>query len=113
VLPGQELAVALKVTNTGERGGQEVVQLYVADERARVERPPKELKAFGKLQLDPGESCTVRFTLDMRALAFFDEEEGAWLAEAGRFEVLVGASAGDIRCRAAFELAADWRQVVG
>jgi beta-glucosidase len=110
--PGGTLEVTLQVTNIGRRSGQEVVQLYVADERASVDRPPKELKGFRKLHLDAGCSGTARFALDMRALAFFDESEDAWLAEAGRFSILVGASSQDIRCRAAFVLTRDWRQAV-
>ncbi len=73
-------------------------------------RPVKELKAFAKVSLAPGETTTVRRTLGMRALAWFDPSAGAWRAEAGRFEVLAGASAADIRARATFELTRDWQE---
>jgi beta-glucosidase len=110
--PGGRLEVALEVTNTGARAGSEVVQIYVRDEQAPVPRPEKELKAFAKVALAPGETTTVVRALDMRALAWFDPGSGAWRADAGRFEVLVGASAADIRARAAFQLTGDWRQPV-
>ena len=110
--PGGRLEVALEVTNTGERAGSEVVQLYVRDEQALVPRPEKELKAFAKVALAPGETRTVRRQLDMRALAWFDPATDAWRADAGRFEVLVGTSAEDIRARAAFQLTGDWREPV-
>lgn len=110
--PGGTLEVALQVSNVGRRSGQEVVQLYVADEQASVDRPPKELKAFRKLQLEAGASGTVRFKIDMRALAFFDERSGGWRAEAGRFSLLAGASSQDIRSRSTFVLTGDWHQAV-
>ena len=100
------------MTNTGDRAGSEVVQIYVRDEQAAVPRPDKELKAFAKVALAPGETRTVSHELDMRALAWFDPGSGAWRADAGGFEVLVGASAADIRARAAFRLTGDWREPV-
>lgn len=111
--PGDTLTVALDVTNTGDRPGDEVVQIYVRDPTASVPRPEKELKAFARIALRPGETGTVTRELDMRALAFFDVATAAWVAEAGTFEVLVGASSEDIRARASFRLTADWRQPVG
>jgi beta-glucosidase len=110
--PGSELTLALDVTNTGERPGQEVVQVYVRDEAARVARPEKELQAFAKVALEPGETRTVRLTLGMRSLAFFDEAAMAWVAEPGRFELLVGASSQDIRARASFRLTGPWSEPV-
>ncbi len=104
VRPGEPVAVAVTVTNTGHRAGKEVVQLYVRDVAASVPRPPKELKRFAKIALQPGESQTVRFELDERALAFYDPDRQAWVAEPGEFEVLVGSSSRDIRARAMFEL---------
>jgi len=104
ITPEQRLTVSLDVTNTGQRAGQEVVQLYVRDETASVERPPKELKGFAKITLAPGETKTGTFTLDPRSLAFWDVVHHAWGAEAGRFEVLVGSSSRDIRAQASFML---------
>jgi beta-glucosidase len=102
--PGDILTVSVDVTNTGERAGQEVVQLYVRDAEASVARPPKELKGFAKVELAPGATTTVSLALDRRALAYWDETQHAWVAEAGAFEVLVGASSQDIRARADFQL---------
>jgi beta-glucosidase len=110
--PGAALTASIEVTNTGSRAGQEVVQLYVRDAQASAPRPDKELKAFAKLTLQPGETRTVSFGLDMRALAFFDTAAAAWIAEAGAFELLAGTSSTDIRARAAFTLGATWREPV-
>lgn len=110
--PGAELTVALDVTNVGERAGQEVVQLYARDEAASVARPEKELKAFAKLSLQPGETQTATLRLGMRSLAWFDEEAAAWVAEPGRFELRIGASSQDIRARASFRLTGPWSEPV-
>jgi beta-glucosidase len=104
ITPDEHLTICLEVTNTGPRAGQEVVQLYVRDEIASVERPPKELKGFAKIVLAAGETQTVTFTLDRTSLAFWDVVSHAWVAEAGKFEVLVGSSSRDIRARAGFSL---------
>jgi len=110
--PEGVVTATVDVTNTGQRSGYEVVQLYVADAQARLMRPPKELKAFAKVWLRPGQTSTVRLQLGMRAFAYFDDAQGAWVADAGRFEVLVGRSSTDIRAHATFTLAADWAQPV-
>nr|AHI07416.1 beta-glucosidase [uncultured microorganism] len=101
---GEPIAVSVDVTNTGPVAGQEVVQLYVRDEESSLVRPEKELKAFAKLALEPGETQTVTLTLDERALSFYDDAKAGWVAEAGEFTVLVGASSRDIRCTARFTL---------
>lgn len=106
--PGETLGVTLTVRNTGARTGSEVVQLYVHDEASSLSRPPQELKAFAKVALQPGESSSVTLRLPMRAFAFYDERRRAWVAEAGRFEIRVGASSADIRQRASVTLASDW-----
>jgi beta-glucosidase len=101
---GKPVRVSVTVQNTGDRPGQEVVQLYVRDVAARVPRPPKELKRFAKISLQGGESQAVSFELDERALAFYDVDRKAWVAEPGEFEVLIGSSSRDIRAQAAFRL---------
>ena len=106
--PGETLTVTVDVTNNGARAGQEVVQLYVRDPRASLARPEKELKGFAKVALEPGETQTVSLSLDMRALAYYNDARAAWVAEAGEFEVLVGASSADIRARASFNLSDNW-----
>jgi beta-glucosidase len=95
VEPGDPVEVSVEVTNTGARRGTEVVQLYVRDCVASVTRPARELRGFARLELDPGQTRTVRFELDGDALAFI-QEGGQRVLEPGRFELFVG---GD--CRAA------------
>jgi beta-glucosidase len=105
--PEDTITATLTVKNTGKRAGQEVVQLYVRDEQARLARPEKELKAFAKVALEAGQSKTVTLTLDRQSLAFYDPSIPGWVAEEGRFEVLVGASSADIRLQAAFHYTGD------
>jgi beta-glucosidase len=112
VAPGGKVQVTLDVKNVGARRGQEVVQLYVRDRRASVERPAQELKAFAKLDLAVGETRSVQLALDMRSFAYYDEKRAAWVAEAGEFELRVGASSQDIRQRASITLAGEWVQAV-
>jgi beta-glucosidase len=102
--PEDTLEVQVDVTNTGERAGKEIVQLYVRDVQSRLHRPDKELKAFAKVELEPGEHKTVSLTLGRQALAYYDDLAQAWVAEAGEFEVLVGSSSQTIRERANFTL---------
>ncbi|GAB4278324.1 MAG: glycoside hydrolase family 3 C-terminal domain-containing protein [Candidatus Promineifilaceae bacterium] len=97
-----EIVVQVDVTNTGQRAGQEVVQVYVRDEEVRVARPLQELKAFAKVALEPGETKTVTLTLDWQALAFYDTAVHDWVTESGMFELLIGASSRDIRLRQRF-----------
>ena len=98
------LEVTLKVRNTGSIRGKEIVQLYVSDPEASVGRPPKELKGFAKVSLDPGEEKTVSFTLDKRSFAYYSTELGDWYAESGSFDILIGKSSRDIVLKASVEL---------
>ena len=93
------LTVSVDVSNTGDRAGSEVVQLYVTDVDAGAPRPPKELKGFAKVALGAGESTSVSITLDERSFAFWNPETRAWTVEPGEFELLVGRSAGDLPLR--------------
>jgi beta-glucosidase len=95
--PGDEIVVSLDVTNTGQRAGQEVVQLYLRDEASRLVRPPQELKAFAKVALEPGETKAVTLTLTAQSLAYYDPAAGGWFTEPGDFEVFVGSSSRNIR----------------
>ncbi len=110
--PDDELRVTLPVRNTGERAGQTVVQLYISDPQARLERPQKELKVFAKVALPPGEARDVTLTLDMRALAYYDDSRGAWVADAGDFELLLGTNSADLPRRATVHLTAEWTEPV-
>jgi beta-glucosidase len=100
----QRIRVSCEVQNTGTRPGSEVVQLYVRDVEASVPRPVKELKAFEKIRLKPGEKRQVRFLLGPEALSFYDVSKHEWVVEPGAFEMLIGRSSRDIQLRGAFEL---------
>ena len=86
------LTVTVKATNTGARAGKTVVQLYVGDRESTVLRPVRELKGFEKVELAPGESKDVTFTLDKRAFAYWNEELHDWHVETGEFVIEVGQS---------------------
>jgi beta-glucosidase len=90
------LEVTVDVTNTGDRAGAEVVQCYVGDLEASVPRPVKELKAFAKVQLEPGRTRSVTMKLDASSFAFWDVDLGGWAVESGQFEVFVGTSSREI-----------------
>jgi beta-glucosidase len=91
------VVATVDVTNTGGVAGKEVVQVYVRDCAASLPRPPKELKGFAKVHLEPGETKTVSISLNTRAFAFYHPGHRQWVTEDGEFEILVGASSADIR----------------
>jgi beta-glucosidase len=95
----QGLQVSVRVKNTGEVTGKEVVQLYVSDIQSKLQRPKRELKAFEKIELQPGEEKTLTFDLDDRAFAYFDAKRDHWIAESGAFEIGIGSSSRDIRLK--------------
>ena len=90
------LTVSVEVTNTGEVAGKEVVQLYIADKESVVIRPNKELKDFVKVDLQPGETKTVTFTLGKRAFAYYNTQIQDWHVESGEFDILIGQSSQNI-----------------
>lgn len=91
------LTVTVDVTNTGRLAGKEIVQVYVHDRKSQLVRPEKELKGFAKVSLQPGETKTVSIPLDFRAFAFYHPEYAQWITEDGEFDLLIAASAADIR----------------
>ncbi|MEM3908320.1 MAG: glycoside hydrolase family 3 C-terminal domain-containing protein, partial [Nitrososphaerota archaeon] len=97
ITPGSEVKISVDIENTGSREGDEVVQLYVHDVDASVQRPIKELKGFQRVHLKPGEKKTVTFTLRHDSLAFWDETSKRFVVENGMFDILVGSSSADIR----------------
>ena len=101
---GETLDVTVKVKNSGKMAGKEVVQLYIGDDKSSVIRPAKELKAFCKVALQPGEEKTVTMTVTTDDLAFFDEAKHEWVAEPGTFKAYVGASSADIKAALPFKL---------
>lgn len=99
------LTATIAVTNTGKVAGREVVELYVAAPSGGLEKPARELKAFGKTKLlAPGESETLTMKVSVYELASFSEERSAWETAAGTYQVLFGASVTDIRANATFRL---------
>ena len=99
-----QMTFTVNVTNTGSRPGAETVQLYISDKKASVDRPVKELKAFQKVHLQPGESRDVTLTIGSDALSFYDESKGGWTAEPGQFEALVGTASDLLTAKCTFEL---------
>jgi beta-glucosidase len=116
-VPGQSLRVEIDVTNTGDRRGSEVVQCYVAPINPRLFRPVKELKAFAKVNLEPGEQTTVTLELGDRDFAYFDpgdpafyalgpgfmtpsterrRPESGWFVDPGSYELHIGRSSAEI-----------------
>jgi len=100
------IEVTCRVTNTGDRRGKEVVQLYVGDPQASVARPPRELKAFAKLDLDPGQTTVVELALTARDLSWWSTRLHDWVLEGGEFELAVGASSRDLRLTTTLDIAA-------
>ena len=96
ILDTDTLNVSVTVKNTGARSGKEVVQLYVGDRESTVFRPVRELKAFDKVYLEPGESKVVTFTLDKRAFAYYNTSIHDWCVETGAFTIEIGRSSRDI-----------------
>ena len=94
------VTVSFKIKNTGDVAGAEVAQVYVADKESTIYRPVKELRAFKKVFLEPGEEQEVSLELSKRAFAFYNVELGDWMVETGEFDILVGASSRDIRLSA-------------
>jgi beta-glucosidase len=92
------LIVSVDVTNSGNVVGKEVVQVYVHDHKSGLVRPPKELKGFTKVELQPGETRTISLALDFRAFAYYHPAFHQWITENGEFDILIGASSADIRC---------------
>lgn len=92
----ETLRVSVDVTNTGDRFGKEVVQLYVAPKNSTVIRPVRELRAFEKTGIAPGETKTVTFLLDSRAYAYWSTESHDWHVESGEYEIQIGKNAQDI-----------------
>jgi beta-glucosidase len=101
------LGVSITITNTGERTGREVVQLYVSLPGTQVRRAPKELKDFAVVNLEPGTSAEVELFVPREQLAYWDERVPGWVVEGGTYELLIGASSRDIRQRVSVEVPGD------
>lgn len=99
----ETLTVSVEVTNTGDRSGKEVVQVYVSDCESHLFRPKKELKGFAKVCLAPGETRAVSIDLEEEAFSYYVPHLGRFAVESGSFEILVGASSRDIRLKGEVE----------
>jgi beta-glucosidase len=95
----EPVTVSFDVTNTGKREGAEVGEVYVSDGHSKVERPVKELKGFGKVDLRPGETKTVMVKLYRRAFSYYDVNQKSWVATPGSFGILVGSSSEKIELK--------------
>jgi beta-glucosidase len=99
-MPGTgQVTASLDVTNTGQRKGSDVVQLYVHQERSRVKQPLEKLIAFSNVDLAPGQTKTVRFQIKASDLAFWDVTRNRWVVERSRFDLIAGSSSADITAR--------------
>jgi len=105
VTKGDLIKGAVEITNTGDRVAQEVVQVYIKDMEASVQRPEQELKVFHKVLLEAGETRRVEIELSARAFSFWDLQTHNWKLEPGDFEIRIGASSRDIRLTSLLHLA--------
>lgn len=101
---GDMLEISFQLKNTGDCFGKEVVQLYIGKKDSRVIRPAKELKAFEKIGLEPGEAKPVRFTLEKKDFAYYNGAVGAWITEPGSYQIFIGSSSRDILLKARVEV---------
>ncbi|HWI91640.1 MAG TPA: beta-glucosidase BglX [Flavisolibacter sp.] len=101
---GNNIEVSFTLTNTGKVAGEEVAQLYIRDNVASLVRPVKELKAFEKVGLKPGESKIIHFTIDRDKLSFYNQRL-EWKAEPGTFTLMIGTASDNIQLQSSFQLA--------
>ena len=102
--PTTQMTFSVPVTNTGKVAGSETVQLYISPKDSKVARPVKELKAFQKVYLQPGETRNVTLTIGADALSYYDEATSQWRADAGKYEALIGTASDKLSTKYAFKL---------
>ncbi|MBR1410599.1 MAG: glycoside hydrolase family 3 C-terminal domain-containing protein [Prevotella sp.] len=101
---GQQISFTVPVTNTGSRAGSETVQLYISAKQSKIDRPVKELKAFQKVMLQPGETRNVTLTIGTDALSYYDEATSQWRSDPGKFEALIGTASDQLPAKCPFVL---------
>ncbi|WP_033148326.1 glycoside hydrolase family 3 C-terminal domain-containing protein [Prevotella sp. P6B1] len=101
---GGQISFTVPVTNTGKRAGSETIQLYISSKRSTIDRPVKELKAFEKVSLQPGETRNVTLTIGTDALSYYDETTSNWRTEPGQFEALIGTASNQLPTKCTFQL---------
>jgi beta-glucosidase len=94
-----EISISVDVRNTGSRAGDEVVQMYVAHQDSKIERPMEELKGYKRIRLEPGKKTTVVLSLKASDLAYWNVAKGAWDVEADQVSVMIGSSSADIKLK--------------
>ena len=100
-----KITATIDITNTGTTAGKEIAELYISAPGKDMDKPEKELKAFGKTDLlQPGKKQTLSFTIDAASLASFDTKKSAWIAEPGTYAIKIGASSKNIKQTASFNL---------
>ena len=102
--PDGSVHVSVDVTNTGQRAGSEVVQLYVQHMGSKVARPREDLRGYQRVALQPGETKTVVLPLAAKSLAYWDSTAHGWVVEQEPIRLRVGASSADIRGEAVVEV---------
>ena len=98
-----DLKISFSVTNTGALAGEEIVQFYIRDQVASLVRPLKELKDFKKVSLQPGESRRIEFLINKEKLSFYNAQL-KWIAEQGRYDIMIGSASDDIRLASYIDL---------
>lgn len=98
------VTVEFEITNTGQRAGREVAQIYIQDSESSLPRPLQELKGFQKVALEPGQTQKISVYLDRSAFAFYQSDRKGWLAEKGAFKILVGSSSRDLHLKGNWNL---------
>jgi beta-glucosidase len=106
IAPDGKVIASVDVTNTGARAGDEVVQLYIHEHKPAVRRPIRELRGFERINLQPGETRKVVFTVPGPKLAYYDETTHGFVVKPGDFEVMIGSASDDIRTRGRFSVVA-------
>ena len=107
---GDDVIANVRVTNKGERAGSDVVQIYVEDTNPLLPRPVRELKGFGKLHLNPGETATASIRLPQRAFAFYDPDFRGWISRAGEFTIIAAHNASSFASSITHVRTSEWHE---